>query len=650
MISRSRSPVVLFAAVALASLTGLRPAASAPAPAAAAGTRTLDDYRHFRIASIDLVGRIPTRDELAAFERPDFDWDRWVESHLEGSAYVERLTRIYMDALRLEPNLNFTAVPSQLYRQEITGPDGKPVHVLYRGGQRRLRESTDGDFCLTPDETGLVVRPMAAAVGTPKKTSKKALDTYTVEVKPWWLYRDYKAEHPTERYKQGWANPDPQFRPVDALLDEPNGKPTMEVRVCREEAHEAPEGHIYASGRAKPPPTSSPLPGGRAKAAPVDTAYAIKHKGEAIACDTREGLSMAVDCGCGRGLERCTPNSGTGDTPAFQYPNHMPLGPDLPLDSAGQSALRWYPYWWSREAVHFLGYLFAEDRDFREVLTGKETWVNGPLAQFYKTVQRGACCGPEANFGMHGETEPLFDPARVPTDLLPHDVDRWERVADRGAHAAGILTMPMYLEKYASARARAAAIYNDFLCKSFSAGQAELTPSEDPDLTRRPGCQTCHAALEPLAAYFARVEPASYVYLPESLFPQKAATCKKDKAGKMNGACNALYDVAFFDDKGPTLRSAHASPAHASAGPVGAAADLTRMPEFASCAVQRVTSSFLGRPTTADDARLLQSLTKDFVRSGFRMRSLVRGVVLSDEYRRANDDRVDAPPVGTEAR
>ena len=118
----------------------------------------------------------------------------------------------------------------------------------------------------------------------------------------------------------------------------------------------------------------------------------------------------------------------------------------------------------------------------------------------------------------------------------------------------------------------------------------------------------------------------------------------------MNGACNALYDVAFFDDKGPTLRSAHASPAHASAGPVGAAADLTRMPEFASCAVQRVTSSFLGRPTTADDARLLQSLTKDFVRSGFRMRSLVRGVVLSDEYRRANDDRVDAPPVGTEAR
>jgi len=496
---------------------------------------------------------------------------------------------------------------------------------LSHAGRDRARRATDG-----------------GGAGHAEEDLEAALDTYTATVKPWWLYRDYTSEHPSQRYNQGWAHPDPQYRPVDALLKDSNGKPTMEVRVCREEAREAPTGHVYASGRTKPPPPSStPLPGRRVKQAPLDTPYVTKHKGEAIACDTREGLSMAADCG--RGLERCNPNSGNGDTPAFQYPNHLPLGPDEPLDSAAQSALHWYPYWWSREAVHYLGYLFAEDRDFREVLTGKSTWVNGPLAQFYKTVQRGSCCGLEVTFGMHTETEPLFDPARVPGDLLPHDVDRWELVPDRGPHAAGILTMPMYLEKYASPRARATAIYNDFLCKSFSAGQADLTLSDEPDLTRRPGCQACHATLEPLAAYFARVEPASFVYLPESLFPVKAGTCKKDKAGKLNGACNALYDLAFYDDKGPTLRSAYASPAHANAGPLGAATDVTRLPEFASCAVQRVASSFLGRATTADDARLLQSLSQSFVRSGYRMRSLVRGVVLSDEYRRANDDRAEPP-------
>ena len=133
------------------------------------------------------------------------------------------------------------------------------------------------------------------------------------------------------------------------------------------------------------------------------------------------------------------------------------------------------------------------------------------------------------------------------------------------------------------------------------------------------------------------------MYLPESLFPVKSTACKKDKAGKLNGNCNALYDAAFYDDKqGATLRSAYASPAHANSGPVGAAIDITQSPDFASCAVQRVTSSFLGRPVTADDSRLLASLTRDFVRSGYRMRSLVRGVVVSDEYRRANNDRDDA--------
>jgi hypothetical protein len=599
----------------------------------------LDDYKHFRVASIDLVGRAPTRDEIAAFERPDFNFDAWVDEHLTGPGYVERLTRIYMDALRLEPNLNFSAGPSQLFRAQITGPDGKPVQVFFRNGQRRTREATDGDFCLSPDETGLVVRPFAAPLtttATPKKTPKTVLDAYTVLVKPWWLYRDFKAAQPSERFEQGWSNPDPSYRPVDALLNDPDGKPTMTVRVCREEAQAGDQGHIYASGRTKNAAVAK-LPGGRLKPAPLDTPYATKHKGEAVACDTRSALQMSTDCGCGVGLEGCMPNSGLAETPAFQYPNHMPLGPGLPLDSANQSALRWYPYWWSREAVHFLDYLFAEDRDFREVLTGHATFVNGPLAQFYRTVQRGNCCGPETAFGMRDETEPLFDPSRVPQDLAPEDVGKWELVPDRGAHAAGILTMPMYLEKYASARARGAALYNDFLCKSFTAEQAQLAPSDEPDLMKRPGCQACHATLEPLAAYFARIEPANFVYLPESLFPVKSPTCKKDKNGKLNGPCTALYDLAFMDDKGPTLRSAYGSPERADRGPVGAGEDITRMPEFAGCAVQRVTASFLGRATTPDDAKLLLGLTTEFVRSGFRMRALVRAVVRSDEYLRANN-------------
>jgi hypothetical protein len=315
----------------------------------------------------------------------------------------------------------------------------------------------------------------------------------------------------------------------------------------------------------------------------------------------------------------------------------LPLGPDLPLDNARQQAQRWFPYWWSREVVHFLGDLFEGDHDFREVLTGKQTFVNGPLAQFYRSIQRGNCCGPEAAFGMFEETEPLFDPKRVPPGLQPSDASTWQRVDDRGAHAAGILTMPMFLEKYASARARGAAVYNDFLCKSFVTDNQQLTASTEPNLMVRPGCKTCHATLEPLAAYFARVESANFVFLPQETFPAYNATCKLDKNGRMNGNCNALYDVAFSDARGGTLRNAYGSLDHADATPVGGAKDLTATPEFAQCAVQRVTSSFLGRPTTADDDPLLESLTVTFVRSGFRMKALVHAAVSSDAYRKSNN-------------
>ena len=627
-----------MATIAIALFSIATDAASSGAPAA----RSLDDYRHFRVLSIDLAGRAPTRAELDAFEQPTFDVDTWIDRHLSGPEYVERMTRIYMDLLRLEPNLNFSAASAQLYRTDVLGPDGKPVHIFYRGGQRRSREATDGDFCLSPDETGQVIRPMAAPVGTPKNVSQKILDTYTVLVKPWWLYRDYREANPSQRYGEGWAHPDPDYKPVEALLTEPDGKPTTAVRVCREEAQVADVGRIMTTGRTKNPPAATKLPGGRPKPAPLDKPYATRHKGEAVACDGRMGLDYASDCGCGIGLERCAPNSGNGDSPAFYYPNHMPLGPGLPLDDVKQSALRWYPYWWSREAVHFINYLFEQDRDFREMLTGRETVINGPLAQFYRTIQKSNCCGAEVPFGMLAEREPLFDSKNVPADLAPQDVDEWKLVPDRGAHAAGILTTPMFLEKYASARARGAVLYNAFLCKSFNADKTQLTPSSEPNLMLRPGCQQCHATLEPLAAYFARVEPSSFVFLPAAEFPTRNAACKKDKNGHLSGMCNALYDVAFADNTGAMLRSAYGSIEHAEAAPAGAAQDITSSPDFARCAVDRVSSSFLGRPTTPDDEPFLKSATTDFVQSGFRMRELVKRVLTSPAYRKSNNTSSDA--------
>jgi hypothetical protein len=515
----------------------------------------------------------------------------------------------------------------------------------------------------------------------PKQIPKALLDERTVLVRPWWLYRDYRDARPVLRYQEGWKLVDPEYRPVKGLLENSDGTPTTEIRVCKEEAQTAEMGHVYASGRTSfaprpvtpPPPPSASAAKPAASAAkpvmsakpatpatpatpgkppppppppvfkrngPLDRPFATQHKGEPIACDTRTALESSVDCGCGKGLERCIPTDGEFGGAAFEFPTHMPLGPSLPLESSRQQSTRWFPYWWSRESVRFLNYIFDQDRDFRTVLTGKETLVNGPLAQFYRSVQRGSCCGPEASFGMTEETEPLFDPKKVPPELMPHDIASWTFVPDRGPHAAGIQTMPMFLEKYASARARGAVLYNTFLCKSFIAENVELQPSQENNLMIRPGCSTCHATLEPLAAYFARIEPGNFVFLPANKLPITSPLCKKGPNGRLTGpqpACNQLYDVAFADENGATLRSAYGSPKNADATPVGAGEEITKMPEFAQCAVSRVTSSFLGRPMNSDDEALLKELTNTFKTSGFRMSFLVRGILKSPQYRHANN-------------
>lgn len=146
-------------------------------------------------------------------------------------------------------------------------------------------------------------------------------------------------------------------------------------------------------------------------------------------------------------------------------------------------------------------------------------------------------------------------------------------VPGRGPRAAGILTTPMFLQRYATARARGAVLYNAFLCKSFVAENAQLTPSTEPNLMKRPGCQTCHATLEPLAAYFARIEPSSSVFLPATNFPAASAACRKDKSGKLNGNCGNNYRThaqnqqGLFDMVATLLRALDATPPHAADQP-----------------------------------------------------------------------------------
>lgn len=628
-------------------LLGLAPWSAGDA--SADSVRTLAEYRYFRALSIDLQGRPPTRAELTQFERPDFDLEGWLDRQLAGPGYVERLLRIYMDLLRLEvgPAVSFAPQLTTLHRQLVMGPDFKPIYIYYRKNQRRQREATDGEFCLTPEESGLQLLPNNQTRGVATPIPSAVLEASTVLVRPWWLYRDYQAIAAEQLYRRGWQSPDPLYQPSDELLLDPDKGQAIDVRVCKEEAQIAETGHIYVTGR-KPPekpakPGPPPGPQGRARPLPLDDGYAKAHPGEELSCHSALSLTMSTECGCGPALEWCLPGTDGGNDPrAFAFPARAPLGLKAPLENVPQSVSAWHRLWWSQEAVQFVSYLFEKDRDFREILTGRYSLVNGPLAQFYRASAPAACCGREKAFGMTQAAEPLFDPKALP-GLPISDVSTWKFIPDRGSHAAGILTMPAFLMKFASRRARAALLYSAFLCKSFSAGNMQLQPSTEPNLMRRPGCSSCHATLEPLAAYFSRIEETQWTYLPEWFFPLRNFRCKRGVDGKLPGFCDTFYDPAFSDETAGLLRGAYASIEHAAAGPIGAAFEITSSPEFAQCAVERVTSSLLGRPLSGDDEALVKTLTSDFVKEGYRMRPLIRALVKTDLYKRRSSLRSGAP-------
>jgi hypothetical protein len=317
------------------------------------------------------------------------------------------------------------------------------------------------------------------------------------------------------------------------------------------------------------------------------------------------------------------------DPPAFVLPTHVPLGTGLPFEATPQPASAWAKLWWSEEAKRTFDRIFLEDRDFREVLTGRGTDVNGPLAQFYRFQASATCCGPGADAG-YSLPEPLVDPGAVPEALVPEDTATWMHVGDRGPHASGILTMPIFLTKYGSRRARAHVAYTAFLCKDFVADTVKLEPSTEPDLMKRSGCSTCHQKLEPMAAYYTRIAESDWTYLPSTIFPTAAPQrCRGDKAP---GLCKLVYDPPFGQ-----LRSAYAAPEHAELGPAGLAKELVSAPEFAPCVVQNVAQSLLGRQLAPEDDPWKVQLVKTFVDGGYRMRALVRAIVTSPRYREGND-------------
>lgn len=628
-------------ALALAAMT---------AGGSAMAQRTLDEYRFFRALSIDLVGRIPTRAEITAFEQPAFNVESWIDAQLATPEAAERVRRIYMDRLRLELNNVIRVNPrgSLLRRIPVTRADGSKVWVYYRQGQRRGNVDIDGGMCFTPEELGVQYPingdvPSTSSCNNPRRVSDALLNARTVSVKPWWLYRDYRAANPTQRYNAAtWGGVAPGYDPTNAMLVDEAGNEVTEVRVCREEAQTAAQGDPLIRTAANPPPGTGCAR--RLTGIPNTNADAMALAGRALSCESQTGFNLSAECGCGAGLERCIPGAAINNLVAGNFADsalRAPIGIENAFENRGVTPSDWMLLWFSQEASHFMDAVFQADRDVRDLVRARDTYVNGPLALFYRSEQQQSCCNTNhLKFGYTSATH-LFNPANVPAALLPHDVERWARVTDRGPLASGLLTMPIFLTKYGTRRARAHVLYQAFMCKEFVAPNVALMPSTEPDLTRRTGCSGCHATLEPLSAYFTRVTESDWTYLPAAQFPLDAERCRTaTPLDGMPSGCAPFYDPAFTTAGRAWMRGIYnltAAQANADAGPRGMGDYLAARSEFAPCFVETVAESFLGRELNVEDTSLRMALQTSLTSATYRPRAMIRQLLLSDAYRRANN-------------
>ena len=327
-------------------------------------------------------------------------------------------------------------------------------------------------------------------------------------------------------------------------------------------------------------------------------------------CSTVEALYTGY-CGCGPDLQHCLTIDGAGEL----------------ADSLQEQSLR------------MAGKPIAEGRSYFDMLTDIDDEVNGPIVHFYRHLAQLA-------------VDPTIYIPPVPVAQLPADMDwtttEW-RALPRGAGHSGVLTSMLYLLRFQTDRARANRFWEAFMCTPFIADAASLPSpndacSNEPNLRKRCGCNTCHATLEPSAAYWARFSNAGTLYLDPLLFPKYRASCATCmENGNCDFTCQRYYVTeAGHPDEEPYLGMLSAfmfrgeeESSHVEAGPAGLVSEQLASGVLQRCTTERVFERLHGRDMTPEERQeLLPDIVAQFEASGWDFKELLKAWVTSPSYRR----------------
>jgi hypothetical protein len=294
----------------------------------------------------------------------------------------------------------------------------------------------------------------------------------------------------------------------------------------------------------------------------------------------------------------------------------------------------------NEEPLEIVSSVVARDEDYFTIFTTRRSFITGPLVFLYKNqlasvqgLELGAPAPPEA----------------LPN--LPYEELSFHEYLRNPEHA-GVLTTAAYLGRFPTWRARVSQFRSAFMCRPFSPGSAGLPSPDDPctrepNLGRRCGCKNCHAALEPMTAWFGRWAERSAKYLSPAEYPVFDPYCQQCA---LNGQgctprCRVQYVTSTVDADGAryagTLRGylyrTEAEQRRIDEGPKGLVASAIVSGELSSCTVRTLWGRLLGRPMSDNEVNLvLPDLLLRFDGSRHNYRAIVKAIVTSPAYRRVD--------------
>lgn len=652
-----------------AKVASAAPSASAPACPAC----TADATRYLRQLSLDLRGRPPTLDELAEVERVGEVAPTTIDAWLRSDEFLSQVEHWHkallwptLDGFRVRAQplvasdyddktgrqVGGTFSPDPALLADGPAPKGtppakrKPPHgfVFYGDNNvtRLLRGTDRGLGCdptieyPAPAPAGQK-QPSYSVTGTDKKLRSYAfydddgvpLPYHDAAHCPNFCSSVSAEERAKKEYKQKrenyapmnakGADKDPhELDPADMHC--PDSHPHRVVNVCsnailpndpenffRERREGARRVRHYWSGHTEV----------RTCAYEAQTRTASVRNG--ASCDKQ--TLRDPSCGCGPDGTYCMP------AVAFQ----------TPIASRAEHLVRAAL---NDEPLKIVASVVARDEDYFEIFRTRRSYVNGPLAFFYKN-QLGAAQGLEIG-------------APAPADALPNvaydNTKDYEIV--RNAEHAGVLTTAAYLGRFPTWRARVSQFRSAFMCRPFTPASASLPSPDDactrePNLARRCGCKNCHSAIEPMTAWFGRWAERSATYLAPEAFPSFDPYCQQCALTGQGCTprCRQQYVTSTVDADGAryagTLRGylyrTKEEEKRIDEGPQGLVASAIASGELEACAVKNVWSRLLGRPMSENEASaVLPDLVVAFADKHHSLRELVRAIVTSPAYRRVD--------------